>query len=158
MKGVDPINQSWRIAAGWKLRTIAYYSKTFDSAQRNYATFDKESAALIFCTRRWAKLITCRPTTIYTDSAVAASMLTKHLGPPRLQRWGMELGTYLPYLRVAYRKGSDNGMADFLSRYPTFRDFVSRPEYEENMPADLFDIVDDIPLFTHTPGDADEAE
>ena len=31
---------------------------------------------------------------------------------PRLQRWGMELSTFLPFLKVAYRRGADNGMAD----------------------------------------------
>ena len=82
-KGTDPLTQSWRHAAGWRLRTISYYSKTFDKAQRNYPTFDKESAAILFCIRRWAKLITFRPTTVYTDSQVASSMLHKHLGPPR---------------------------------------------------------------------------
>ena len=82
--------------------------KTFDVAQRNYPTFDNEGAAALFCVRRWSTLVTGRPTTLYTDSMVAASMLHKHLGPPRLQRWGMELGTFLPFLKVAYRKGADN--------------------------------------------------
>ena len=40
---------------------------------------------------------------VYTDSVEAASMLTKHLGPHRLQRWGTELGTFLPYLRIQHR-------------------------------------------------------
>lgn len=44
---------------------------------------------------------------------------------PRLQRWGMELGTFLPYLKVAYRRGCDNGVADFLSRYPIFKNFLT---------------------------------
>ena len=153
MKGPDPLHQSWRLEAGWELRTIAYYSKTFDSAQRRYATFDQESAAILLCCRKWAKLITCRPTTIYTDSAVAASMLTKHLGPPRLQRWGMELGTFMPYLKICYRKGVDNGMADFLSRYPTFSEYVPTVEGVAYLPDDMFNEVHDIPLFTHTLGD-----
>ena len=147
----------WRPAAGWKLRTIAYYSKTFDNAQKNYPTFDKESAAILFCVRRWAKIITCRPTTLYTDSSVAASMLYKHLGPPRLQRWGMELGTFLPYLKIGYRKGSDNGMADFLSRYPTFKAYVSESSDVQELPSELFDLVpESVPLFTHRLGDDDE--
>ena len=118
--GPDPLTQSWRLKTKWKLRTIAYFSKTFNAAQQNYPTFDQEAAAILFCCRRWAKLITGRPTTVYTDSAVAATMLTKHLGPPRLQRWGMELGTFLPYLKIQYRVGAENGLGDFLSRYPTF--------------------------------------
>ena len=80
-KGGDPLTQSWRLEKGWRLRTIAFYSKTFDVAQKNYPTFDKESAAILFCIRRWSKLITCNPTTVYTDSVVAASMLYKHMGP-----------------------------------------------------------------------------
>ncbi|MDC0525347.1 DDE-type integrase/transposase/recombinase [bacterium] len=146
------MTQSWRLSAGWKLRTIAFYSKTFDAPQQNYATFDKESAAILLCCRKWAKLITCRPTTIYTDSAVAASMLTKHLGPPRLQRWGMELGTFMPYLKIQYRKGDDNGMADFLSRWPTFERYCPRPEGVAQLPDDLFEDLQEIPLFTHQLG------
>ena len=80
-KGGDPHMQSWRLEKGWRLRTIAFYSKTSDVAQKNYPTFDKESAAILFCIRRWSKLITCNPTTVYTDSVVAASMLYKHMGP-----------------------------------------------------------------------------
>jgi hypothetical protein len=57
-KDSDPLTQSWRLDHGYKLRTIAYYSKTLDQAQRNYPTFDKESAAILFCVRRWAKIIT----------------------------------------------------------------------------------------------------
>ena len=151
-KGSDPLTQSWRLACGWKLRTVAFYSRTFDVAQRNYATFDKESAAILFCCRKWAKLITCHPTTVYTDSVVAASMLTKHMGPPRLQRWGMELGTFLPYLKIGYRRGVDNGMADFLSRYPTFENYVSKPMESAPLPDELFDVIGDVPLFTHELG------
>ena len=153
-KGGDPLTQSWRLEKGWRLRTIAFYSKTFDVAQKNYPTFDKESAAILFCIRRWSKLITCNPTTVYTDSVVAASMLYKHMGPPRLQRWGMELGTFLPFLKVGYRKGSDNGMADFLSRYPAYRDYVAEPKDVQVMSEELFDALpESVPMFTHRLGD-----
>ena len=156
-KGTDPLTQSWRHDHGWKLRTIAYYSKTFDKAQKNYPTFDKESAAILFCVRKWAKLITCKATTLYTDSSVAASMLHKHMGPPRLQRWGMELGTFLPYLKVAYRKGTENGMADFLSRYPAYKHYISTARNIQEMPSELFDKLPEmVPMFTHKLGDDEE--
>ena len=87
----DPIQNSWRIAAGWELKVIGYYSKTLNDAQKKYTAFDKEAAAILLCVRHWADLITYHPTTVYTDSAVAVSMLTKHMAPPRLQRWGMEI-------------------------------------------------------------------
>ena len=123
-KASDPINQSWREQCEWKLRTIAYYCKTFQDAQLRYPTYDKEAAAVLFCCLKWAKLITGRLTTVYTDSTVARSMLTKHMGPKRLQQWGMELGTFLPHLKICYRAGNLNGIADFLSRYPAFEDYI----------------------------------
>ena len=64
--------------AGWALRTLAYYSKTFDQAQKNYPTFDQESAAILFCVRKWSKIITCRPTTIYgkgLDSSIGIGVV-----------------------------------------------------------------------------------
>eukprot|EP00965_Chrysotila_dentata_P123895 4095163-Pleurochrysis_carterae.AAC.1 len=68
----------------------------------------------------WYRLITGRPTTVYTDNTVAANIVSnfKCPRPSRLQRWGIELGSYLPYLRIAYRMmGSLNDVADLMSRY-----------------------------------------
>ena len=58
------------------------------------------------------------PEALYTDNKVAASILTNynHPRPPKLQRWGVELGTYLPHLCIAYRVGQENYVADHLSR------------------------------------------
>ena len=156
--GPDPITQSWRLAAGWKLRTIGYFHKTFSSAQVNYPTFDQEGAAILTCCRRWAKLITGRPTTLYTDSSVAATMLTKHMGTLRLATWGIELGTFLPYLKIQHRKGVQNGLADFISRYPTFQQYVKRPRDELQLPPGVFDNVASVPLFTHEVADEEERQ
>ena len=139
--GKDPITQSWRTRAGWRLVTLGYYSKSLDSAQRNYNVFSKEGGAILMCLRHWADIVTACPTTVYTDSSVAASMLTKYQGTTRLQRWGMELMQYLPYLKIAYRKGADNGMADLLSRFPLFKKYVSSVEHTVTLPDDLFEKI-----------------
>ena len=143
----DPLNNGWREKAGWKLKIIGYYSKTLDSAQRNYPAFDKEAGAILLCVRHWADLVTYHPTSVYTDSSVATSMLTKHAAPPRLQRWGVELGSYLPHLKISYRKGADNGLADLLSRFPAFKKFTSVREDIVELPDDLFDKIGEAPLF-----------
>ena len=137
----DPIMETWRTDHGWELRIIGFYSKTLVESQRNYPAFDKEGGAALLCVRHWSDLISYHPTTLFTDSSVAASMLTKHMAPPRLQRWGMELGTYLPYLRIAYRKGANNGLADLLSRFPTFKNFTRVREDEVELPEELFEEV-----------------
>ena len=150
-KAGDPLDSKWRKAAGWKIKIIGFYSKTLDDAQRNYPAFDKEAGAILMCVRHWADIITYHPTSVYTDSSVATSMLVKHIAPPRLQRWGIELGTYLPHLKISYRKGADNGLADLLSRFPAFGKFVKVRNDIAVLPDDLFDHVGDAPLYTRTP-------
>ena len=149
-KGADPLN-SWREKAGWRLVIIGYYSKTLNEAQKNYPAFDKEAGAILLCVRHWADLITYHPTTVYTDSAVATSMLVKHAAPPRLQRWGVELGTFLPHLKIQYRRGADNGLADLLSRFPAFQKYVKARDDVVELPDDLFDYVGSAPLYTRKP-------
>ena len=146
-KGEDPLDSKWRKANGYKLVVLGYYSKTLTESQRNYAIFDKEAGALLLCVRQWSDLITYHPTTVYTDSAVATSMLTKHAAPPRLQRWGLELGAYLPHLKIAFRKGEDNGLADLLSRYPAFENFTKARASTVELPDDLFEKMGEAPYF-----------
>ena len=147
----DPLDNHWRRKAGWELRIIGFYWKTLIDAQKNYAAFDKEAGAILLCIRHWAELITYHPTTVYTDSAVATSMLTKHIAPPRLQRWGMEIGTFLPHLKIAYRKGADNGLADLLSRFTAFHKYVKTRDDTAELPDDLFEYIGDAPLFVRSP-------
>ena len=85
-KGIDPLFGAWRESKGWKLKVINYYAKTLIPAQRNYPAFDREAGGILMCVRHWADVITYHPTTVFTDSSVATSMLTKHMAPPRLHR------------------------------------------------------------------------
>ena len=151
VKGEDPLDSAWRAAAGWKLKIIGYYSKTLDPAQQSYPTFDKEAGAIVLCMRHWSDIVTYQRITVYTDSAVATSMLTKHNAPPRLQRWGAELSAFLPHLRIAYRKGCDNGLADLLSRFPVYKKFVKTRQNTVSLPDDLFEFVGEAPLYHRHP-------
>ena len=130
-----------RLAAGYCLRVIAYFSKTFDKTQRNWATFDKESAAVLAAVTHWHRLIVGRSTAVYTDSTVAASILSnaKVPRPAKLERWSITLGTYLPNLRLAYRMGKENYVADHMSRFYTHIDYEPRPGDEHTVPDDLYE-------------------
>eukprot|EP00965_Chrysotila_dentata_P036497 1214305-Pleurochrysis_carterae.AAC.1 len=77
-----------RRAAGNKLVVLGYYSKTFHPTQRRWAIFDKEAGSIVMPCSHWYRLITGRPTTVYTDNTVEVSILTnfKCPRPPRLQR------------------------------------------------------------------------
>ena len=153
-KGKDPIHQSWRLDYDWTLKVISYYSKTLNPAQRKYAIFEKEAAAVYLCAKHWRNYITCRYTTVYTDSTVAKSMTSGNVTEdtsPRLQRWGHTLGTFYPYLKLGYRKGIDNGMADFLCRYPTFSEYIPEPlEQQISLPEEEHTVlIGSTPLFSH---------
>eukprot|EP00965_Chrysotila_dentata_P090019 2970891-Pleurochrysis_carterae.AAC.1 len=63
-----------RMAAGYKLQVLGYYSTTFDPTQRRWAIFDKEAGSIVMACSHWYRLITGRPTTVYTDNTVAASI------------------------------------------------------------------------------------
>ena len=136
-----------RLANGYELRTLGFFSKTFSGAQNNWAIFDKEAGSIVLALNHWHRLVAGRPIAVYTDNTVAASILTnaKFPRPPRLQRWGVVLGSYLPLLRIAYKKGEENPVADHLSRYPT--DYVYRPDGTctphpvTDVPDDLYDKV-----------------
>ena len=52
----------------------------------------------------------------------------------------MELGTFLPYLKIQYRKGSENGFADFLSRYPTFKKYYVTERDKFYLAPAIFDV------------------
>ena len=118
----DPFLQAHkkRVAAGYQLKCLGFFSKTFNDTQRNWAIYDKEAASIVLGVAQWRTLIEARPCTIYTDNTVAESILRPGNAnkPPRLQRWGIELGRYLPLLRIAYRKGESMVVPDHLSRYP----------------------------------------
>ena len=106
MKVEDELTQSWRHEKGWKLADHWVLLENFHTSPTELPTFDKEAGAIVLAIRHWVDLITGHHTTVYTDSQVAASMLSsKHAGPPRLQRWGMELMTFLPYLRDSLSQG-----------------------------------------------------
>ena len=132
-----------RLAAGYTLKTLGFYSKTFAHAQVNWAIFDKEAASIVMALTHWHRLVAGRPITVYTDNTVASSILTnaKAHRPPRLQRWGIVLGTYLPHLRIAYRKGELNPVADLLSRYPSQINYTPSDSDIAEVPDDLFDKI-----------------
>ena len=131
-----------RIKAGYTLKTLGYYSKVFADAQKNWAIFDKEAASILLSMEHWHRLIAGRPVTVYTDNTVASSILTNqhYPRPPRLMRWGAILGTYLPNLRIAYRKGELNAVADHMSRYQT--DGAPHTCDEVQFPPELYERIE----------------
>ena len=70
-----------------KLNVIQYASKTLDTAQRNYATTEKEFLAVVYACDKFRPYIVDSKVTIHTDHAAIEYLMEKKDAKPRLIRW-----------------------------------------------------------------------
>src|SRR3954465_6963814 len=97
-----------------KLNVIHYASKTLDSAQKNYATTEKEFLAVVFACDKFRPYIVDSKVVIHTDHAALKYLMEKKDAKPRLIRWVLLLQEF--DLQIVNRKGADNPVEDKLSR------------------------------------------
>src|SRR4051812_45208636 len=97
-----------------KLNVIHHASKTLDSAQKNYATTEKEFLAVLFACDKLRQYIVDSKVIIHTEHTVVKYLMEKKDAKPRLIRWVLILQEFGLY--IVGRKGADNLMADNLSR------------------------------------------
>jgi hypothetical protein len=103
-----------------KLNVIHYASKTLDSAQKNYATTEKEFLAVVFACDKFRSYIVDSKVTIHTDHAAIKYLMEKKDAKPRLIRWVLLLQEF--DLHIVDRKGAENPVADNLSRLENIAD------------------------------------
>lgn len=106
-------------------RPIAFASKTLDQHQARYSQIEKEGLAIIFGVKRFHQYLYGRKFILITDHKPLVSIFNpnKHLPTMtahRLQRWAITLMAYT--FEIKYRKTSDHGNADALSRLPAGTD------------------------------------
>ncbi|KAI7411517.1 hypothetical protein KC336_g12012 [Hortaea werneckii] len=99
-----------------KLRPVAYLSRKMTPAELNYEIHDKELLAIVEACRHWRVYLEGQEQTIevITDHKNLTSFTTTKVLNRRQVRWYEELATFK--LKIHYRKGSENGRADALSR------------------------------------------
>ena len=97
------------------LHPIAYASKTLNSAQRNYTTSEKECLALVWGLEHFNLYLEGHKYTTLTDHHALIDLIAnKESTNKRLTRWILRLQPY--HLKIQFIKGSDNHLADLLSR------------------------------------------
>uniref|UniRef100_A0A6B0VHI3 RNA-directed DNA polymerase n=1 Tax=Ixodes ricinus TaxID=34613 RepID=A0A6B0VHI3_IXORI len=104
---------------GHRLRTIAFASRTLSPAERKYAVGEREALACVWACEHWHTYLWGRPFTLRTDHQALVSLLSSQGSgrrPLRIARWSERLLRY--NYTVEYRKGSENQVADALSRLP----------------------------------------
>jgi hypothetical protein len=103
-----------------KLNVIHYASKTLDSAQRNYATTEKEFLVVVLACDKFRSYIVDSKVIVHTDHAAIKYLMEKKDAKPRLIRWVLLVQEFDLY--ITDRKGAENPVADNLSRLENILD------------------------------------
>ena len=113
-------------------KAIYYANKTFNEAQENYSTTEKEMLAIVFACDKFRPYILGSHVIIHIDHAAIKYLMAKKEAKPRLIRWVLLLQEF--YLEIKDKKGCDNVIADHLSRVekPTIQE--EEREIAENFP------------------------
>ena len=93
---------------------IAYASKTFNDAQKNYDTTDREALAVVWALEHFNTYCEGHKYTLITDHQALSYIHNNKDVKKRIHRLAMKLANY--EVKLFYKPGKENHMADLLSR------------------------------------------
>lgn len=100
---------------------VAYASKTLTDTQKNYSQIEREALSIIYGVTKFRQFLYGRHFTLVTDHEPLTTIFAPGKNIPtltaqRLQRWALTLMGF--QFTIRYRKTSQHGNADCLSRLP----------------------------------------
>ena len=113
-------------------KAIYYANRTFNEAHENYSTTFKEMLEIVFACERLRPYIFVSHVNIHTNHATIKYQMAKKDTKPRLVRWVLLLQEF--DLEINDKKGSDNVIADHLSRMEKTTEEERGIVIEENFP------------------------
>ena len=100
---------------------VAYASRQTNPAESKYAPTELEVAALIFGVEYFEVYLLGHQVTVYTDhQALVSAFISQLKGQTKglLARWYLRLSRFIPLMKLEYKPGRANVVADGLSRAP----------------------------------------
>ena len=97
-------------------RVIAYWSRTFKSAETRYSTTEREALAAKEGLVKFQPFIEGEKVTLVTDHAALQWAKTYENSNRRLAAWGTVFSAYAPNLSIVHRPGRKHSNVDPLSR------------------------------------------
>ena len=127
-------------------KAIYYARKTFNEAQEKYSTTKKEMLAIVFACEKFRQYILGSHVIIHTDHAAIKYLMAKKEVKPRLIRWVLLLQEF--DLEIKDKKGSDNVIADHLSRVERNKAEEEETRLKDNFPDEqLFQLSFQMPWY-----------
>ena len=96
---------------------IAFISKALSSKHQSLSVYDKEMFAILFAVKKWQHFLMGRHFTIRTDHKPLKYLMEQKVTTPSQHLWLSQLMAY--DFDITYKQGSENGVADALSRVPS---------------------------------------
>ena len=115
-------------------KAIYYASKTFNEAQENYSTTEKDMLTMVFSCETFRPYILGSHVIIHIDHAAIRYLMANKDVKPRLIRWVVLWQEF--DLEIKDKKGSDNVIADHLSRLEKTTEEENGSEIAENFPGE----------------------
>ncbi|KAI4885571.1 hypothetical protein NFI96_007362, partial [Prochilodus magdalenae] len=97
-------------------KVIAYFSKTFNKAERRYCVTRRELLAIVRAVGHFKYYLCGLPFTVRTDHAALQWLMSFKEPEGLIARWLEELAPYV--FQVEYRAGTQHANADAMSRHP----------------------------------------
>ena len=127
-------------------KAIYYASKTFNEAQENCSTIEKEMLTMVFAYEKFISYILGSHVIVHTDHALIKYLMAKKDAKPILIRWALLMQEF--NIEIMDTKGSDNVVADHLSKMERTIDDKKEVDIEDSFPNEqLFQIQLQLPWY-----------
>jgi len=93
---------------------VMYASKKMLPREQNYSVGEREALAIVWAVNKFHRYLYGQHFILESDHRPLEYLQTSHSKNPRIMRWSLSLQAY--NYTVRYIKGSDNVIADYLSR------------------------------------------